>query len=96
MHIIKVLGERDGVQAKLAGAPIEQTHVRHILMFVSDLMPEGQVVQRLHDIKQRIAEGKGDFATYARLNSVDNSATRGGDCRLDFRRGHESLRLNPR
>ncbi len=79
LHIIKVLGERDGVQAKLAGAPIEQTHVRHILMFVSDLMPEGQVVQRLHDIKQRIAEGKGDFATYARLNSVDNSATRGGD-----------------
>lgn len=79
VHIVKLVAERDGVEAKLSGAPVEQTHVRHILMFVSDLMPEDQVVRRLNDIKERIRKGEGDFATYARLNSADPSATRGGD-----------------
>ena len=67
------------MKAKLAGAPVEQTHVRHILMFASDLMPEAQVVRRLNDIKQRVQKGEADFATFARLNSADASATRGGD-----------------
>lgn len=78
-HVIKLLDNRDGVKAKLAGAPVEQTHVRHILMFVSDLTPESEVVSRLNDIKHRIENGAADFATMARLTSVDNSATRGGD-----------------
>jgi len=78
-HIIKVLDERDGVKAKLAGAPVVQTHVRQILMFVSDIMPEADVLARLGEIRQHILAKDGDFATYARLNSVDNSATRGGD-----------------
>ena len=55
IHIIKLAGERDGVKAKLAGAPVEQTHV------------------------QRVQKGEADFATFARLNSADASATRGGD-----------------
>ena len=45
----------------------------------SDLMPEAQVVRRLNDIKQRVQKGEADFATFARLNSADASATRGGD-----------------
>jgi peptidyl-prolyl cis-trans isomerase SurA len=48
-------------------------------MFVSDLTPEDQVISRLNDIRHRISTGEADFATLARLNSVDNSATRGGD-----------------
>ena len=79
LHILKLAEQRTGVEAKLAGAPVEQTHVRHILMFVSDLMPEDQVIRRLSDIKAKIEKGEGDFATYARLNSADPSATRGGD-----------------
>ena len=79
LHILKLAEQRNGVEAKLAGAPVEQTHVRHILMFVSDLMPEDQVIRRLSDIKAKIEKGEGDFATYARLNSADPSATRGGD-----------------
>ena len=78
-HIFKVLGERDGVQHKLAGGPVEQTHARHILMFVSEITPEAEVLHRLNDIKRRIDAGEADFATMARLNSVDTSATRGGD-----------------
>ena len=37
------------------------------------------MLHRLNDIKQRIDAGEADFATMARLNSVDTSATRGGD-----------------
>ncbi|MCF0253011.1 MAG: peptidylprolyl isomerase [Duodenibacillus sp.] len=79
VHVIKVAGVRDGVQAKLASQPVEQTHARHILMFVSDMTPEAQVVTRLNDLRRRILAGEADFQTYARLHSVDSSATRGGD-----------------
>ena len=79
VHVVFLENSRDGVKAKLAGKPIEQTHVRHILMFVSDLTPEDQVLTRLNDIRHRVSTGQSDFATLARLNSVDNSATRGGD-----------------
>ena len=79
VHVIKVLDQRDGVEAKLSGGPVVQTHVRHILMFVSDITPEADVLRRLNEIKTRIDAGEADFATMARLNSVDNSATRGGD-----------------
>ena len=78
-HVVKLVDSRDGVKAKLAGAPVEQTHVRHILMFVSDMTPESEVLSRLHEIKRRVESGEADFATLARLTSVDNSATRGGD-----------------
>lgn len=79
VHVVCLEDSRDGVKAKLAGKPVEQTHVRHILMFISDLTPEDQVLSRLNEIRHRITTGESDFATLARLNSVDNSATRGGD-----------------
>lgn len=78
-HVVKLEGERNGATAKLAGGPVEQTHARHILMFVSDITPEADVLRRLSEIKARIEAGEADFATMARLNSVDATATRGGD-----------------
>lgn len=78
-HIVRVADVRDGVKAKLAGEPVTQSHVRQILMFVSDMTPEAEVVSRLNDIRHKILNKEGDFATFARLNSVDSSATRGGD-----------------
>ncbi len=78
-HVVKLLGTRDGVQHKLSGGPVERTHVRHILMTVSDVTPEDQILRRLTDLRQRLVEKPDDFATVARLNSVDGSATRGGD-----------------
>ena len=48
-------------------------------MFVSDITPEADVLRRLHDIKSRVESGQADFAAMARLNSVDSTATRGGD-----------------
>jgi peptidyl-prolyl cis-trans isomerase SurA len=78
-HILKLTGKRDAVQAKLAGAPVQQSRVRHILLRVSDLTPEPDVKRRLEEFKGRIESKQADFATLARLHSVDPSGTRGGD-----------------
>ena len=78
-YIVKVNHRRDGVKTKLAGGPITQTHVRHILMAVTPVTDEATVLNRLNDIRKRLVENKEDFATLARLHSVDGSATRGGD-----------------
>ena len=97
--VMRVSDTRDGVQFKLAGGPVEQTHARHILMLVSDItrgtdgirevvLPlEGQELRiaivnglaNARELLRRIDAGESDFATMARLHSVDNSATRGGD-----------------
>lgn len=77
--IVKVLGRRDGVQNKLTGGPVTQTHVRHILMAVTPVTPEAVVLDRINTIYSRLVDKKEDFETLARLNSVDASATRGGD-----------------
>ena len=78
-HILKLTGKRDAVQAKLAGAPVQQTRVRHILLRVSDLTPEPDVKRRLEEFKGRIDTKQADFASLARLHSLDPSGTRGGD-----------------
>ena len=78
-YIVKVNGRRDGVKTKLAGGPVTQTHTRHILMAVTPVTDEATVLNRLNDIRNRLVNSKEDFATLARLHSVDGSATRGGD-----------------
>ncbi len=78
-YIVKVNDRRDGVKTKLAGGLVTQTHVRHILMAVTPVTDEATVLNRLNDIRKRLVENKEDFATLARLHSVDGSATRGGD-----------------
>ena len=50
-HILKVLGRRSAVAAKLAGGPVQQTHARHILLRVSDVSPEQEVRRRLEEFK---------------------------------------------
>ena len=78
-YIVKVNARRDGVKTKLAGGPVTQTHARHILMAVTPVTDESTVLKRLNDIRDRLINKKEDFATLARLHSVDGSATRGGD-----------------
>lgn len=77
-QIFKLIEKRQSSASPMMG-PVQETHVRHILMFVNDMMPEAEVLRRLNDIRQRIMKGETDFATMARLNSVDASSTRGGD-----------------
>jgi peptidyl-prolyl cis-trans isomerase SurA len=78
-HILKVLGRRSAVAGKLAGAPVQQTRVRHILLRVTDVTPEPDVKRRLEEFKVRIEAGQIEFGTLARLHSVDPSGSRGGD-----------------
>lgn len=78
-HVLKLLGRRNAVQAKLAGAPQQQTRVRHILLRVSDAAPEAEVRRRLEEFKGRIQTGQIEFGSLARLHSLDPSGSRGGD-----------------
>jgi peptidyl-prolyl cis-trans isomerase SurA len=78
-HVLKLAGKRSAVEAKLATAPVQQTRVRHILLRVSDVTPESDVLRRLNDLRDRVVKGGQDFGQLARLHSVDPSATRGGD-----------------
>lgn len=78
-HILKLIGRRSVVEAKLAGAPVQQTRARHILLRVTDVAPEPEVKRRLEEFKVRIESGQAEFGTLARLNSLDPSGSRGGD-----------------
>ncbi|MGB3430210.1 MAG: peptidylprolyl isomerase [Burkholderiaceae bacterium] len=78
-HILKVLGRRSALDAKLATGPVQLTHARHILLRVTDLTPEPDVRRRLEEFKGRIELGQVEFGTIARLHSVDPSGSRGGD-----------------
>ena len=75
-HILKVIEKR---QAGLPGVNITQTHARHILLRVSPQLTEAAAIDKLADMKKRIAAGQADFATLARDNSADGSAKEGGD-----------------
>jgi peptidyl-prolyl cis-trans isomerase SurA len=78
-HVLKLAGKRSAVEAKLATGPVQQTRVRHILLRVSEVTPESDVMRRLTDLRERVIKGGQDFGQLARLHSVDPSATRGGD-----------------
>ena len=78
-HILKVLGRRSAVEAKLATGPVQQNHARHILLRVTDLTPEPEVIRRLEEFKGRMEAGQVEFGTLARLHSVDPTGSRGGD-----------------
>jgi peptidyl-prolyl cis-trans isomerase SurA len=78
-HVLKLVGKRSALEAKLATGPVQQSHVRHILLRVSDVTPEADVLRRLNDLRDRVVKGGQDFGQLARLHSVDPSATRGGD-----------------
>jgi peptidyl-prolyl cis-trans isomerase SurA len=77
-EVIKLVDRRPG-QGTSADAPkIVQTHVRHILLRVTDGSSEPAARQKLLDIKADVLKG-GDFANYARTYSQDGSASAGGD-----------------
>ena len=73
-HIIKVIDRRSKNQPTI----ITQTHVRHILIKTSDLVPDSEAKSRLLEIKKRIENGA-SFAEQAKLYSDDGSASQGGD-----------------
>jgi peptidyl-prolyl cis-trans isomerase SurA len=76
-HVLKLVDRRGGG----AGGQfaIEQTHARHILVRVNEIVAESEARRRIGVLRQRIVDGA-NFAELARLNSDDTvSAQRGGD-----------------
>jgi peptidyl-prolyl cis-trans isomerase SurA len=77
-HIL-LLTDRRGAQMASGGAPVQQTRVSHILMRVSDIAPEPEVIRRLTDIKLRTENKAVQFDAMAKQFSIDPSAGKGGD-----------------
>lgn len=73
-HILKVLDKRGGT----AQTMVNQTHVRHILIKLSEVTNEAEAQRKLDNIKERLDNGA-DFVDMARTNSEDGSAPNGGD-----------------
>ncbi len=74
-HVLKLVDQR---QAGLASLKVQQTRARHILLRTGAQLSESVALERLKALRQRIAAGL-DFATAARENSQDGSASQGGD-----------------
>jgi peptidyl-prolyl cis-trans isomerase SurA len=73
-HIIKLTDKRGNESPVI----IPQTHARHILIRLNEVVSEAEAKQRLTNLKERIENGT-NFAELARLQSEDASASRGGD-----------------
>ena len=74
-HVLKVLDKRQGGVA----TTVQQQHARHILLRTGPRLTEAAAVERLADFKRRIQNKQADFAQLAKENSVDGSASQGGD-----------------
>jgi peptidyl-prolyl cis-trans isomerase SurA len=73
-HVVKLVARQGG-----AGVPaVQQTHARHILIKVNELISDTEALHRLEGLRDRIAHGE-KFAELARLHSQDGSAAKGGD-----------------
>jgi peptidyl-prolyl cis-trans isomerase SurA len=80
-HILRVLGRRTATPAK-AGASVPavtQTHARHILIKVNQVVPANEARRKLVELKERLDNKAATFPELARLYSNDGSAAKGGD-----------------
>lgn len=101
-HILKLRGKRNAAEAHHAPEAVQQTHVRHILLRVSEITPETEVKRRLQELRDRMIRGGQEFGQLARLHSVDGSSTRGGDLGWinpgdtvpEFERAMNALKVN--
>jgi peptidyl-prolyl cis-trans isomerase SurA len=76
-HIIKLTEKRSGETNPLAVAA-KQTHARHILIKVNELVSTAESEHKIATLKERLDNGA-DFAELARQYSNDLSASKGGD-----------------
>jgi peptidyl-prolyl cis-trans isomerase SurA len=73
-HIVRLVAKRGGA----ATPAVQQTHVRHILIKVNEVVSEADAKHKLSDLYERIKHGA-SFAELAKLFSQDGSASKGGD-----------------
>lgn len=96
-HIVKLFERKGGS----VGGTFRQTHARHILIKVNELVSSDEARHKLAGLKERLDNGA-DFAELARLYSNDLSAAKGGDLGWlyqgdtvpDFERAMDALKLD--
>ncbi len=77
-HIVKVNGKRAANDTKAAAAE-QQSHVRHILLKVSQIVTADEARKKLLEYKRKIEAKEATFEDLAKANSADGSAPKGGD-----------------
>jgi peptidyl-prolyl cis-trans isomerase SurA len=73
-HLVKLVAKRGGATA----AAVQQTHVRHILIKVNEVVSESDAKHKLTSLYERIKNGA-KFVELAKLFSQDGAASKGGD-----------------
>lgn len=73
-HIVKVTNKRSADSALI----VDQTHVRHILIKLNEVVSEQEAKQKMDALKERLDNGD-KFEDLARQYSEDGSANNGGD-----------------
>jgi peptidyl-prolyl cis-trans isomerase SurA len=79
-HILKLLGKRKlEDDKKAAQGAVQQTHARHILIKVNQLISSYDARRKLVEVRERLKNKAGTFDELAKLFSTDASASKGGD-----------------
>lgn len=82
-HILKLIGKRTQSVLKEGSSPaaaaVQQTHARHILIKVNQVVSATEALRKLTDLKQRLDNKSATFEELAKLYSNDLSASKGGD-----------------
>jgi len=81
-HILKLLGKRTAVPAAkdgTQGLAVQQTHARHILIKVNQVVSSSEARRKLVELKERLDNKSAKFEDLAKLHSNDFSASKGGD-----------------
>lgn len=73
-HLLKITNKRGGNSPLV----VEQTHTRHILIKLSEIVSEKEGKQKMDGIKERLDNGE-KFEVLARQFSEDSTASNGGD-----------------
>lgn len=74
-HILKLTNRRGGSSPLV----VEQTHARHILIKLNEVVSEDEAKHRLKTVRERLVNGGADFPEMARQYSEDGTAANGGD-----------------
>ena len=74
LHILKVIDRQQGDPFQ-----VTQSHVRHILLRLSDQAQVQQVTRRMEELRRQIERGEKKFEALAQQVSEDSSAAAGGD-----------------
>jgi peptidyl-prolyl cis-trans isomerase SurA len=73
-HIVKLLDKRSRDEPTV----VDQTHARHILVRVNEIVSESDAKAKIDRLKDRIDSGA-KFEELAKLNSEDTTSAKGGD-----------------